>query len=167
MRDDWFGFALPGSAADIPTLRQTTGGLASGSKSVLLPATLAPATYEVRLFTYLGVNNSSRLATSPTFSVITATAPSVTVDKSTVGYGETYTLRYSGFPAGTVVVLGEAVAQQTNTIGTFTINGDPYFMPLSIPPNQPNTNRSVSPVLYTYISTVGAAHYDVTVLLKP
>ncbi len=63
---DWIGLYRPGSA-DTTYLawRYTTGG-ASGSVTLTIPATLAPGTYELRLFANGG---HARLATSNTFAV--------------------------------------------------------------------------------------------------
>jgi RHS repeat-associated protein len=68
---DWIGIYVPGAAnSPIPTPTVLTTGQASGQVAVPLGASLAPGTYELRLFN--GSGTSSLLAVSNTFAV---TAP--------------------------------------------------------------------------------------------
>ncbi|HEY7065845.1 MAG TPA: RHS repeat-associated core domain-containing protein [Chloroflexota bacterium] len=68
---DWLGVYVPGAAnSPIPTPTVLTTGQASGAVSVPLSASLAPGTYELRLFN--GAGTTSRLAVSNSFVVTAA-----------------------------------------------------------------------------------------------
>ena len=99
---DWIGL-YPTGASDQYTSRiswRYTTGTASGSVPYTIPATLAPGTYELRLFTNFTYN---RIGTSNTFTV-TASPPvtaSLSVTPSSIAAGGTVTATWSGIAAPT------------------------------------------------------------------
>jgi len=99
---DWIGL-YPTGASDQYTSRiswRYTTGTASGSVPYTIPATLAPGTYELRLFTNFTYN---RIGTSNTFTV-TASPPvtaSLSVTPSSIAAGGTVTVTWSGIAAPT------------------------------------------------------------------
>jgi hypothetical protein len=63
---DWIGLFLPGAPNTSYLAWRYTTGSASGSVPLTIPASLAPGTYELRLFAN---NGYTRLGTSNTFAV--------------------------------------------------------------------------------------------------
>ena len=63
---DWIGLYKPGAANSPSITWRYTTGAASGSVPLVLPSTVIPGTYELRLFAN---NGYTRLATSTTFVV--------------------------------------------------------------------------------------------------
>ena len=95
---DWIGVYSPGAADTAYRAWRYTTGAASGAPAVVLPATLAPGTYELRLFATGGF---TRLATSDTFAV--TAGPTLSASPSTVARNGTVTAAWSGVtsPRGT------------------------------------------------------------------
>jgi subtilisin family serine protease len=96
---DWIGLFAPG-APNSPSLawRYTTGA-ASGSVPFTIPATLAPGTYELRLFSN---NGYTRLAVSQSFSVtavVGCTGANLSTSASSVPAGGSLTATWSGICA--------------------------------------------------------------------
>jgi len=98
---DWIGIYVPGAphGPNQPSLawRYTTG-TASGSVPVTIPATLAPGTYELRLFSN---NGYTRLAVSNSFTVTGCTG-SLSASPASAPAGGSVTGTWSGIcaPAG-------------------------------------------------------------------
>ncbi|MBI3457071.1 MAG: DUF11 domain-containing protein, partial [Candidatus Rokubacteria bacterium] len=88
---DWIGLYLPASSDGGYLAYRYTTGYTSGSVPFVLPAALAPGTYELRLFS----NNSlTRLAVSNPFTV--PAPPSLAVSPTTVAPGDSVTATWSG-----------------------------------------------------------------------
>jgi hypothetical protein len=64
---DWIGLYLPGAPDSSYLAYRYTTGTASGSVPFTIPASLAPGTYELRLFAH---NSTTRLAVSNSFTVV-------------------------------------------------------------------------------------------------
>jgi len=94
---DWIGIFVPG-APNTPSLawRYTTG-TASGSVPFAIPATLAPGTYELRLFSNDG---HTRLAASNSFTV-GCTTGSLSASPTSIAAGGSLTAAWSGVCAPT------------------------------------------------------------------
>jgi len=98
---DWIGLYHPG-APDSPSLAwRSTTGTASGSVPFAIPATLAPGTYELRLFSNGGY---SRLAVSNSFTVtavVGCVGTNLSVSPTSVSAGGFVTAPWSGICAPT------------------------------------------------------------------
>ena len=101
---DWIGLYTPGApdtaflAWSYVSCTQTPGAArAAGACPFLIPAGLAPGTYELRL---LANNVFTRLATSASFTV-TATGPLVSVSPGAINAGGSATATWSGIAAPT------------------------------------------------------------------
>ena len=91
----------PTGASDHYTSRiswQYTTGTASGNVSFTIPATTAPGTYELRLFTKF---TYTRIGKSNTFTVITPPQASLSVTPSSMVAGGSVTATWSGISAPT------------------------------------------------------------------
>ena len=97
---DWIGIYLPGAGNTSYWAWRYTTGTASGSVPFTVPATLAPGTYELRLFTN---NGYTRLAVSNSFTVTAGcTGTSVSASPTSITTGGSVTAAWSGIcaPAG-------------------------------------------------------------------
>ena len=96
---DWIGVYTPGTSNGSYHRLQYTNGAASGSAPFLVPATLPPGTYELRL---LAANSYTLLATSATFTV---TVPNISLSSSPASTtpGATVTVSWSGNPGPTTL----------------------------------------------------------------
>ena len=95
---DWIGLFVPGASdTSYPTWRYTTG-TASGSVPFTIPATIAPGTYELRLFTNF---TFTRIGKSNTFTVTAPPQATLIATPSSVVAGGTVTATWSGISAPT------------------------------------------------------------------
>jgi len=96
---DWIGLYLPGAHDSAFLTYRYTAGTASGSVPFTIPTSVAPGTYELRLFS----NNSvTRLAVSNSFSVIAGcTGPSLSASPQSVVPGNSVTITWSSICAPT------------------------------------------------------------------
>src|SRR6185369_7097428 len=94
---DWIALALPGAANTSYISWRYTTGTASGNVPFTIPSTVAPGTYQLRLFAN---NGYTLLATSSNFTV---SAPNITLSASPANVlpGGTVTAAWSGIPAPT------------------------------------------------------------------
>ena len=94
---DWIGLYVPGAPdSSYVTYRYTTG-TAAGSVQLTVPATAAPGTYELRLFS---ANSTTRLAVSNPFTVVAGcTVPTLNANPTSVGAGASVTAIWSGICA--------------------------------------------------------------------
>ena len=100
---DWIGFYTPGAANTAfidwiyVSCSKTPGApRASGSCSFVVPTTVAPGTYELRL---LANDGFTVLTTSNSFTVIAPGGPTLSVTPTTVARGGTVTPTWSGITA--------------------------------------------------------------------
>jgi 5-hydroxyisourate hydrolase-like protein (transthyretin family) len=91
---DWIGLYLPGAPDSSYLANRYTTGTASGSVPFTIPATLAPGTYELRLFAN---NGYKRLAVSNTFTVAAGCTGGANLNASptSVGAGGSVTATWS------------------------------------------------------------------------
>ncbi len=98
---DWIGLYLPsapqGSSTPSLAWRYTTGA-ASGNVPLTIPATLAPGTYQLRLFAN---NGYTRLAVSNSFVVAASQPATLTATPTSIGAGGTITAAWSGIASPT------------------------------------------------------------------
>ncbi len=94
---DWLALYAPGAADTAFLAWRYTTGAASDSMPFIIPATLAPGTYELRLF---ADNSYTRLATSNPLTV-TVPAASLSVSPTSGSPGTTVTAAWSGIAAPT------------------------------------------------------------------
>src|ERR1041385_5077981 len=94
---DWIALALPGAANTSYISYRYTAGTASGNVPFTILSTVAPGTYQLRLFAN---NGYTLLATSSNFTV---SAPNITLSAtpSIVALGGIETAAWSGIPAPT------------------------------------------------------------------
>jgi subtilisin family serine protease len=136
---DWIGLYAPG-APDAPSLawRYTTG-TASGSVPFTIPATLAPGTYELRLFSNGGY---TRLAVGNSFTVTACGAGSFSTSPTSVSAGGSATATWSGIctpTAGDWIGLYAPGAPDTSYLAwrytTGTASGSvPFAIPATLAP---------------------------------
>jgi hypothetical protein len=86
---DWVGLFAAGAPDSVGTFWYTGGG-ASGSRTVIIPTTVPPGTYEIRLFAQ---SSLLRLAVSAPLTLANA---SLTTNSTSVGVGATITATWSG-----------------------------------------------------------------------
>jgi hypothetical protein len=139
---DWIGLYLPGAANQPSIAWRNTTGTASGSVPFAIPATLAPGTYELRLFAN---NGYTRLAVSNSFTVTTTagcTGTSLSASPTSVPVGGSLTATWSGVctPTGTDwigIYLPGAANQPSiawrNTTGTAS-GSVPFTIPATLAP---------------------------------
>jgi uncharacterized protein YegP (UPF0339 family) len=97
---DWIGLFVPGAPNTAYSAWRYTTGAASGTVPLTIPVTLAPGTYELRLF---AGNGYTRLAVSNSFTVTTGcTGGTLSASPASVGAGGSVTATWSGLcgPAG-------------------------------------------------------------------
>ena len=95
---DWIGLFAPGAPNTSFLAWRYTTGTASGNVPLTIPATLAPGTYELRLFS----NNSvTRLAVSNSFTVVGCTGPNLSASPTSIAAGGSVTATWSGVCAPT------------------------------------------------------------------
>jgi hypothetical protein len=133
---DWVGIFAPNAANSAYVAWSYTPGTASGSLQLTVPPTLAPGTYELRLFS----NNSyTRLAVSNSFSVVVSctSVPGLSASPTTAAAGTSVTVAWSGMCAPTTRDwIGLFAPGTTNTTyvawryTTGTVSGS---VPLTIP----------------------------------
>ena len=95
---DWIGLYLPGAPNQSPPAWRYTTGTASGEVPVTIPATLAPGTYELRLFSN---NGYTRLAVSNSFTVTACAGTSLSASPASAPAGGSVTGTWSGICAPT------------------------------------------------------------------
>ncbi|HEV8307572.1 MAG TPA: S8 family serine peptidase [Methylomirabilota bacterium] len=96
---DWLGLYQPGAADTATLASRNTTGASSGSVPFTLPGTLAPGTYELRLFAN---GTFTRLAISNAFTVEpSAESVTLTASPTTVAAGGTVTATWSGIATPT------------------------------------------------------------------
>ncbi|MBI3457350.1 MAG: hypothetical protein HY002_16350, partial [Candidatus Rokubacteria bacterium] len=138
---DWLGLFTPGSADTASlTARQYTTGAASGSVPFPLPASLAPGTYELRLFAN---DTLTRLAISNAFTVSAPAGPvTLSVSPTTLAAGDTLTATWSGIATPTATdwiglylpaSLDGGYLAYRYTTGTAS-GSVPFTLPASLPP---------------------------------
>jgi len=143
---DWIGLFLPGAPdqhGSIITWRYTTGA-ASGNVPFTIPATLAPGTYELRLYPNFTYN---RIGTSNALTVTLPPPPpqaSLSATPSSIGAGGTVTAAWSGITAPTAtdwigLFLPGAPDNQGSIISwrytTGTASGNvPFTIPATVAP---------------------------------
>jgi hypothetical protein len=95
---DWIGLFAPGAPNTSYLAYRYTTGTASGSVPFTIPATLAPGTYELRLFSNGGY---TQLAVS-SFTVAACTSGSLSASPTSIAAGGSVTATWSGIcaPAG-------------------------------------------------------------------
>jgi hypothetical protein len=108
---DWLGLYTPAAADATPIVRGFTSGTVSGSVPFVLPTTLSPGSFQLRLFTN---DTFVRLAVGNTFNVVAA---SLTVSPGGVEPGQTVTATWSdiGRPSNTDWLGLYASGSQDNT----------------------------------------------------
>ena len=131
---DWIGLFVPGAVNTAYLAYRSTTGTASGNVPFSIPGTVAPGTYELRLFT----NNSYvRIGTSNPFSVTAPAQATLSVSPSSIGQGGTVTATWSGIATPTASdwiglfvpgAVNTAYLAYRYTIGTASGN-----VPFSIP----------------------------------
>lgn len=135
---DWVGLFRPGAPDSDVLIRQATVGTPAGTVLVDLPPTLAPGTYELRLFSGGG---TTRLAFSNQFTVQAGT-PSLVASATEVPPGATLTAYWqdTSAPTSTVSVelsfAGEdTVAYGARFFSTGAAHGAvPFVLPSNIAP---------------------------------
>jgi len=140
---DWIGLFVPGAPdTSYPTWRYTTG-TASGSVPFTIPATVAPGTYELRLFTNF---TFIRIGKSNTFTVTTPPQASLTVSPSSIVRGGSVTATWSGIATPTA----------TDWIGLFV----PGAPDTSYPTWRYTTGTASGSVPFTIPATVAPGTYE-------
>ena len=137
---DWIGLFAPGAPdTSFVTYRYTTGS-ASGSVPFTIPASLAPGTYELRLFSNGGF---TRLATSNNITVTVACpGSSVSASPTSVGAGGSVTVTWGDIcsPSATDWIALAAPGAANTTYLTFryttgSASGSaPFTIPASVTP---------------------------------
>jgi hypothetical protein len=132
---DWIGLYVPGAPdSSYLTYRYTTG-TASGSVQLTVPATAAPGTYELRLFS---ANSTTRIAVSNAFTVVAGcTVPTLSASPTSVGAGGTVTATWSGICAPSTrdwIALAAPGAPATSYLAWVYTNGAASgSVPLTVP----------------------------------
>ena len=140
---DWIGLFVPGASdTSYPTWRYTTG-TASGSVPFTIPATVAPGTYELRLFTNF---TFIRIGKSNTFTVTAPTQASLSVSPSSIVRGGSVTATWSGITAPTA----------TDWIGLFV----PGASDTSYPTWRYTTGTASGSVPFTIPATLAPGTYE-------
>jgi subtilisin family serine protease len=136
---DWIALAAPGAAnTTYLTFRYTTGS-ASGSVPFTIPASVAPGTYELRLFSKGGY---TRLATSNITVTAGCTGGNLSASPTSVGPGASVTVTWSGICAPSAtdwIALAVPGAHNTTYLAfrytTGSANGSvPFTIPASVAP---------------------------------
>jgi len=131
---DWIGIYVPG-APNQPSLawRYTTGA-ASGSVPFTIPATLAPGTYELRLFSNGGY---TRLAVSNSLTVAACTAGSLSMSPASIAAGGSVTATWSGICAPTGIdwigLFAPGAPNQPSLAWRYTTGAASGSVPFTIP----------------------------------
>jgi subtilisin family serine protease len=139
---DWIGLYSPGASDTAYKAARYTTGSASGSVLFAIPATLAPGTYELRLFPNGGY---TRLAVSNSFTVTTVggcAGASFSASPTSVSAGGSVTASWSGVCAPTSsdwIGLYLPGASDTSYLalrsGTGTASGSvPFTIPATLAP---------------------------------
>jgi len=95
---DWIGLFAPGAPNTSYLAWRNTTGTASGSVSLTVPATLAPGTYELRLFSNGGY---TQLAVSNSLTVVGCTGGNLSASPTSVAAGGSVTAAWSNICAPT------------------------------------------------------------------
>jgi hypothetical protein len=135
---DWFGLYTPAAADTTPIVRAFTSGTAAGSLPFVLPTTLSPGAFQLRLFTS---DTFARIAVGNTFNVV---ATSLTVSPGGIEPGQTVTATWNdiGRPSSTDWLGLYASGSQDNTPVTRmytngSANGSTTFLiPSSVMPGR-------------------------------
>jgi len=132
---DWIGLFPPGAHDSAFITYRYTTGTASGNVPFTIPATVAPGTYELRLFS----NNSvTRLAVSNSFSIIAGcTGPMLGTSPSSVVPGNSVTVSWNGICAPTTrdwIALAAVGAPATSYFAwRYTTGTTSGSAPLTVP----------------------------------
>jgi hypothetical protein len=141
---DWIGLYTPGAPDTSYRTWRTTTGTASGSVPFTIPATLAPGTYELRLFSSGGY---TRLAVSGNIAVTApCTSTGLSVGPTSIGPGGSVTATWSGICSPT----------STDWIGLFA-PGTPNTSPLA---SRLTTGAASGNVPFTIPATLAAGTYE-------
>ena len=110
---DWLGVYVPGTPDTHNLAWRYTTGAASGNAPFTIPTSLAPGTYELRLFAN---NGFTRLATSPPFTVTASTTTTFSVSPSSVARGGSVTASWANIATPTATDwIGVYVPGTSNT----------------------------------------------------